>query len=70
MASAARGSDGCRVLVTGGAGFIGASFVHRFLEQFPGSHVVVLDALTVRGPAREPRRRARAVADVRARRHS
>jgi len=49
MASVARGLDGCRVLVTGGAGFIGASFVHRFLEQFPGSHVVVLDALTYAG---------------------
>jgi dTDP-glucose 4,6-dehydratase len=44
--------------------------VHRFLEQFPGSHVVVLDALTYAGrrenldgvPARS--------LHVRARRHS
>lgn len=40
---------GCRVLVTGGAGFIGSNFVHRFLERFPDSHVVVLDALTYAG---------------------
>jgi dTDP-glucose 4,6-dehydratase len=38
-----------RVLVTGGAGFIGSNFVHRFLERFPQSHVVVLDALTYAG---------------------
>ena len=41
--------DGARVLVTGGAGFIGANFVHRFLKRHPGSHVVVLDALTYAG---------------------
>jgi dTDP-glucose 4,6-dehydratase len=38
-----------RVLVTGGAGFIGSNFVHHFLRRFPGSHVVVLDALTYAG---------------------
>ena len=41
--------DGSRVLVTGGAGFIGANFVHAFLARHPGSHVVVLDALTYAG---------------------
>jgi dTDP-glucose 4,6-dehydratase len=41
--------DGSRVLVTGGAGFIGSSFVHRFLRAHPTSHVVVLDALTYAG---------------------
>lgn len=35
-----------RVLVTGGAGFIGANFVHWTLEQRPEVEVVVLDALT------------------------
>jgi dTDP-glucose 4,6-dehydratase len=41
--------DRCRVLVTGGAGFIGSNFVHRFLALHPGAEVVVLDALTYAG---------------------
>lgn len=35
-----------RLLVTGGAGFIGSHFVLRHIERFPLDHVVVLDALT------------------------
>jgi dTDP-glucose 4,6-dehydratase len=38
-----------RLLVTGGAGFIGSNFVHRWLGSHAGSHVVVLDALTYAG---------------------
>jgi dTDP-glucose 4,6-dehydratase len=38
-----------RVLVTGGAGFIGANFVHHWLETHPGERIVVLDALTYAG---------------------
>ena len=38
-----------RVLVTGGAGFIGSNFVHRLIAQHPTAHVVVLDALTYAG---------------------
>jgi dTDP-glucose 4,6-dehydratase len=38
-----------RLLVTGGAGFIGANFVHRTLEQHPEAVVTVLDALTYAG---------------------
>ncbi len=38
-----------RLLVTGGAGFIGSHFVHHLLSRFPDCHVVVLDALTYAG---------------------
>jgi dTDP-glucose 4,6-dehydratase len=37
------------LLVTGGAGFIGANFVHYWLARHPGDRVVVLDALTYAG---------------------
>jgi dTDP-glucose 4,6-dehydratase len=38
-----------RALVTGGAGFIGANFVHWTLANRPGAQVTVLDALTYAG---------------------
>jgi dTDP-glucose 4,6-dehydratase len=38
-----------RLLVTGGAGFIGANFAHYWLAQHPTTQVVVLDALTYAG---------------------
>src|SRR5579885_3298522 len=38
-----------KVLVTGGAGFIGANFVHHWLQQHPADRVVMLDALTYAG---------------------
>jgi dTDP-glucose 4,6-dehydratase len=38
-----------RLLVTGGAGFIGSNFVRYWLERHPGDHVVVLDLLTYAG---------------------
>jgi dTDP-glucose 4,6-dehydratase len=41
-----------RVLVTGGAGFIGSNFVHYWLERRPGDRVVVLDLLTYAGDRR------------------
>ncbi|MCB1754582.1 MAG: GDP-mannose 4,6-dehydratase, partial [Gammaproteobacteria bacterium] len=37
------------LLVTGGAGFIGANFVHYWLNNYPDDRVVVLDALTYAG---------------------
>jgi dTDP-glucose 4,6-dehydratase len=37
------------LLVTGGAGFIGANFVQYWLEAHPGDRLVVLDALTYAG---------------------
>jgi dTDP-glucose 4,6-dehydratase len=38
-----------KLLVTGGAGFIGANFVHHWLAAHPGDRVIVLDALTYAG---------------------
>jgi dTDP-glucose 4,6-dehydratase len=38
-----------RLLVTGGAGFIGSEFVRRTLEWYPGDEVCVLDKLTYAG---------------------
>jgi dTDP-glucose 4,6-dehydratase len=38
-----------KLLVTGGAGFIGANFVLYWLEQYPDDKVIVLDALTYAG---------------------
>jgi dTDP-glucose 4,6-dehydratase len=38
-----------RLLVTGGAGFIGANFVHRIVHEHPSDAVTVLDAMTYAG---------------------
>lgn len=38
-----------RLMVTGGAGFIGANFVHYWMEQHPSDFVLVVDALTYAG---------------------
>jgi len=37
------------ILVTGGAGFIGANFVPYFIANNPDYHLVNLDALTYAG---------------------
>jgi len=37
------------VLITGGAGFIGANFVHYWLRKYPADRIIVLDALTYAG---------------------
>ncbi|WP_444914611.1 dTDP-glucose 4,6-dehydratase [Microbulbifer sp. TRSA007] len=37
------------LLVTGGAGFIGANFVHYWIKNYPQDTVIVLDALTYAG---------------------
>jgi dTDP-glucose 4,6-dehydratase len=37
------------ILVTGGAGFIGANFVHYWCAKYPNDKVLVLDALTYAG---------------------
>jgi dTDP-glucose 4,6-dehydratase len=38
-----------RIMITGGAGFIGSNFVHHWCKQYPGDRVIVLDALTYAG---------------------
>lgn len=38
-----------KLLVTGGAGFIGANFVHRLVRERPHTRVIVVDALTYAG---------------------
>lgn len=38
-----------KMLVTGGAGFIGANFVHLTVDQYPQYQITVLDALTYAG---------------------
>ena len=38
-----------RVLVTGGAGFIGSNFIHSFMARNPGCRIVNLDLLTYAG---------------------
>lgn len=38
-----------KLLITGGAGFIGANFVHYWVETYPDDTVVVLDKLTYAG---------------------
>ncbi|MDZ7746860.1 MAG: NAD-dependent epimerase/dehydratase family protein [Halobacteriales archaeon] len=48
-----------RILVTGGAGFIGSNFVHHVLAEHDDDEVVTLDALTYAGSTDESQRRAR-----------
>jgi dTDP-glucose 4,6-dehydratase len=38
-----------KLIITGGAGFIGSNFVHHWCAKYPGDRVVVLDALTYAG---------------------
>jgi dTDP-glucose 4,6-dehydratase len=38
-----------KILVTGGAGFIGSNFVHHWCNAYPDNRVVVMDALTYAG---------------------
>src|SRR5689334_15155994 len=38
-----------RILITGGAGFIGSNFVHHWVDRYPDDRIIVLDALTYAG---------------------
>jgi dTDP-glucose 4,6-dehydratase len=42
-------SDTLKILVTGGAGFIGSNFIRHFLKTHPGDSVLNLDKLTYAG---------------------
>ena len=44
-----------RILVTGGAGFIGCNFVRYMLKEHPDDEIVVLDKLTYAGGSRTSR---------------
>ena len=44
-----------RLLVTGGAGFIGANFVHSAVREHPDDSVTVLDAFTYAARRESPR---------------
>jgi dTDP-glucose 4,6-dehydratase len=41
-----------RILITGGAGFIGSNFVHHWCGRYPDDRIVVLDNLTYAGNLR------------------
>jgi dTDP-glucose 4,6-dehydratase len=41
--------SGMKILVTGGAGFIGSNFVHYVYRERPDWHITVIDALTYAG---------------------
>ncbi|MEP0870154.1 dTDP-glucose 4,6-dehydratase [Trichocoleus desertorum AS-A10] len=41
-----------RIIITGGAGFIGSNFVHYWCDRYPEDRVIVLDALTYAGNLR------------------
>ena len=49
MKSADNSASPRRLLVTGGAGFIGSNFVHYWCNAYPSDRVVVVDALTYAG---------------------
>jgi dTDP-glucose 4,6-dehydratase len=38
-----------KLVITGGAGFIGGNFVNYWVENHPGDSVTVLDSLTYAG---------------------
>ena len=38
-----------KIIVTGGAGFIGGNFVHYMVNKYPDYNIIVLDKLTYAG---------------------
>ena len=38
-----------KLLITGGAGFIGSNFIHYWLKKYPDDNIINLDVLTYAG---------------------
>lgn len=38
-----------KIIVTGGAGFIGGNFIHYMVNKYPNNTIICLDALTYAG---------------------
>lgn len=38
-----------KILITGGAGFIGSNFIHYMMDRYPGYEFVCVDKLTYAG---------------------
>ena len=42
-------SNNPRILITGGAGFIGTNFAHLIVEKYPNYEIVIVDKLNKQG---------------------
>jgi FlaA1/EpsC-like NDP-sugar epimerase len=47
--SRAKKEEAMKIIVTGGAGFIGGNFVHHMVKKYPDYEIINLDLLTYAG---------------------